>query len=100
MPLALTGVLDWVNAQREALDAPTLAELPRGRPCASQRCVIARALSTDAYMAYAAPNRAKLYDASTPLNPSLLRTILFPEPIMEFISDFDNGEYPELVAMV
>lgn len=78
--------LEWANALRTEWGHPALTELPKGHVGNAMNCVIARALPTSVSV------RGHLMFGDK--RPS----IAVPMNVKEFITAFDKGYYPELVA--
>lgn len=101
--------LNLVNAAREAVGLPVLDRLPVGRVGDCHDCPVARALP-----ARAIDGRWAIFDDSSTARRvadawgASCRTatheygtekfvVRLPEPLIEFLEEFDQGTYPELI---
>lgn len=85
MDYTLGDVLREVNNLRfYEFSLPPLEKLPKGQCTLAANCVIAKCFSACAYT-----DGSHLY--------SNLGTIELPSIIVNFIMDFDNGEWPSLI---
>ncbi len=85
-------VLAWINDVRRKyiLGAP-LAEIPCGKLSTGYTCPIARALKVRG-------RSGGGYAGSLGVTLPTGTFLEYPEEVCQFVADFDNGEYPELVA--
>lgn len=94
-------VIDYVNRIRKELDGDPIEELPLGVPgepdssCGKIGCTIANALS-DLIGKY---GRINVDDENITVwdEDEVIFTTKPPKYISEFIIDFDNGKYPQLI---
>jgi hypothetical protein len=87
-------VLTWVNQVREERGMPTIAELPCGEPGSSDGCVIANALSGTEFE----PATCGHFTATLWRGGVREHYIDLPAFVSCFITDFDLGRLPQLIA--
>jgi len=80
--------LAYVNRSRKEQGKPKLRYIPKGNPGYFQSCPIANAIDGEAYEDLIVYNR----------NGGRVVKNRVPMYITAFVTMFDNGEYPELVA--
>lgn len=102
------AALDFVNRLRVALGKPELTELPKGNEGSAMSCPLAVALGPgvgachDFVDFYDAEAFNKLTEAGIDVrqirSEATYRVRTDSWEVREFVSHFDNGEYPELIA--
>lgn len=84
----LDHVLTWVNRTRTKHGLKPLKRLPKGYLVDPTSCVIAKAIK----------GRARIADGVVNSANGKGEYIKFPKFIRQFITDFDNEQYPNLIA--
>ena len=104
----LEGVLEMVNSARAALGKEPIRSLPRGRRGSSSDCVLARSVGMSfgnrSAWAVGGPRRQRRAAAlelarAWDVRPGVVnrRSVQLPESLREFVTEFDAGDFPELV---
>jgi hypothetical protein len=95
-------VLTWANMIRVENGMPTLAELPQGNRVRSASCPVALALSGHAngliFEGSIGGKIGTIFVKPFAIGRRSYIKLQIPDYVAEFVSDFDDRQYPELEA--